>query len=69
MKFLTDEEVIAINLYVIQEFSPDEQIGVKFPDLLNSAVNRPQQSGMDTFKGLHVCAIDGTTIALENVPE
>lgn len=44
MTFLTDEEVIAINLYVIQEFSPGEQAGVKFSDLLNSAVNRPKQS-------------------------
>jgi death-on-curing protein len=43
-RFLTDEEVIAINLYVIQEFSPGEQTGVKFPNLLNSAVNRPRQS-------------------------
>lgn len=43
-KFLTPEEVIAINLYVIKEFSPDEQSGVKFPDLLDSAVNRPRQS-------------------------
>lgn len=43
-QFLTEEEVIAINLWVIQEFSPGEQTGVKFPDLLNSAVNRPKQS-------------------------
>ena len=43
-RFLTEDEVIAINLYVIQEFSPVEQTGVKFPDLLNSAVHRPQQS-------------------------
>ncbi|MCF8568620.1 type II toxin-antitoxin system death-on-curing family toxin [Alicyclobacillus tolerans] len=43
-RFLTEDEVIAINLYVIQEFSPVEQSGVKFPDLLNSAVHRPQQS-------------------------
>lgn len=54
MKFLTDEEVIAINLYVIQEFSPGEQMGVKFPDLLNSAVNRPQQSafGEDAYSSV-----------------
>lgn len=50
-KFLTEEEVIAINLYVIREFSPEEQSGVKFPDLLNSAVNRPRQSafGEDAY--------------------
>lgn len=50
-KFLTPEEVIAINLYVIQEFSPNEQSGVKSPDLLDSAVNRPRQSafGEDAY--------------------
>ncbi len=50
-QFLTEEEVIAINLYVIQEFSLGEQVGVKSPDLLNSAVNRPKQSvfGKDAY--------------------
>lgn len=50
-QFLTDEEVIAINLWVIQEFSPGEQTGVKSPDLLNSAVSRPKQSvfGEDAY--------------------
>lgn len=42
--YLTPEEVIAINLYVIQEFSPHEQAGVRSPELLDSAVNRPRQS-------------------------
>lgn len=45
-RFLTEEEVIAIHLYVIQRFSPAEQIGVKSPELLNSAVNRPKQSAL-----------------------
>jgi death on curing protein len=50
-RFLTEEEVIAINLYMIREFTPDEQTGVKFPDLLDSAINRPQQSafGEDAY--------------------
>ena len=50
-QFLTEEEVIAINLYVIRELSPDEQTGVKFPALLNSALNRPKQSafGDDSY--------------------
>lgn len=50
-QFLTEEEVIAINLWVIQEFSSGEQTGVKSPDLLNSAVNRPKQSvfGEDAY--------------------
>jgi death on curing protein len=43
-KFLTPEEVITMNLYLINEFSPHEQSGVKSPDLLDSAVNRPKQS-------------------------
>lgn len=51
IKFLKPEEVIAINLYVIREFSPNEHDSVKFPDLLNSAVNRPRQSafGEDAY--------------------
>jgi death on curing protein len=51
-KFLTPEEVIAINLFVIKEFSPHEQSGVKSPDLLDSAVNRPKQSafGDDAYQ-------------------
>lgn len=44
MRYLTVEELIAINKYVIQRFSPNEQIGVKSPELLDSAVNRPRQS-------------------------
>lgn len=50
-QFLTSEEVIAINLYVIHEFSPNEQSGVKFPGLLDSAVNRSRQSafGEDAY--------------------
>ncbi|MFX4301534.1 type II toxin-antitoxin system death-on-curing family toxin [Alicyclobacillus tolerans] len=50
-QFLTEEEVIAINLWVIQEFSSGEQTGVKSPDLLNSAVNRSKQSvfGEDAY--------------------
>lgn len=51
-KFITEQEVIAINLYVIQKFSPDEQSGVKLPPLLDLAVNRPKQSvlGEDAYQ-------------------
>ncbi|GMA66271.1 type II toxin-antitoxin system death-on-curing family toxin (plasmid) [Alicyclobacillus fastidiosus] len=57
-QFLTDEEVIAINVYVIREFSPDEQTGVKLPALLNSAVNRPKQSafGEDAYPTIYAKA-------------
>jgi hypothetical protein len=35
----------------------------------NTAQLARSEDDMDTFKGLHVSAIDGTTIALENMPE
>ncbi|WP_332633616.1 type II toxin-antitoxin system death-on-curing family toxin [Halalkalibacter flavus] len=44
MRYLTEQEVIAINLLVIERYSPKEHKGVKLPDLLNSAINRPKQS-------------------------
>jgi death-on-curing protein len=42
--YLTEEEIVAINMIIIQNFSPKEQIGIKSPELLNSSVNRPKQS-------------------------
>lgn len=52
MRYLTFEEVVSINKYLIQRFSPQEQTGVKSPELLDSAVNRPHQSafGEDAYK-------------------
>ncbi|WP_407268459.1 type II toxin-antitoxin system death-on-curing family toxin [Radiobacillus sp. PE A8.2] len=44
MRYLTYVEVAAINQYIIERFSPGEQNGIKSPDLLDSAINRPQQS-------------------------
>ncbi|RYG72181.1 type II toxin-antitoxin system death-on-curing family toxin [Lentibacillus lipolyticus] len=44
MRYLTYKEVAAINQYAIQRFSPGEQVGIKSPELLDSAVHRPQQS-------------------------
>ena len=53
-RFLSVEEVIAINLAMIQKYSPDEQIGVKDQGLLESAVHRPKQSafGEDAYPTL-----------------
>lgn len=52
MRYLSYTEIAAINQYVIQKFSPGEQIGIKSPDLLDSAVHRPQQSafGEDAYQ-------------------
>ncbi|MBT2290418.1 type II toxin-antitoxin system death-on-curing family toxin [Paenibacillus albidus] len=43
-RYLSVQEVIAINLAMIQRYSPGEQIGVKDPGLLESAIFRPQSS-------------------------
>ena len=43
-RYLTTQEVIAINVAMIQMYSPGEQIGVKNPGLLESAVLRSQSS-------------------------
>jgi death on curing protein len=51
IRFLSVLEVIAINVAVIQKYSPGEQIGVKSQSLLESAVFRPQTSvfGEDAY--------------------
>ncbi|MFD1673236.1 type II toxin-antitoxin system death-on-curing family toxin [Alicyclobacillus fodiniaquatilis] len=50
-RFLTEQEAVMLNMHLIQTGSPDEQMGVKFPELLDSAINRPQQSafGEDAY--------------------
>lgn len=52
MRYMTYKEVAAINQYVIERFSLGEQIGVQSPELLDSAVHRPQQSalGKDAYE-------------------
>ncbi|ADG07798.1 type II toxin-antitoxin system death-on-curing family toxin [Kyrpidia tusciae] len=54
-RYLTPEEIIAINLQVIREFSPNEQAGVRAPELLDSALNRPRQSvfGQDAYPTIY----------------
>jgi death-on-curing protein len=51
IRFLSVPEVIAINVAVIQKYSPGEQVGVKTQSLLESAVFRPQTSvfGEDAY--------------------
>jgi death-on-curing protein len=44
IRYLTVQEVIAINVVMIQKYSPNEQIGILNQSLLESAVYRPQQS-------------------------
>lgn len=42
--YLITNQLIAINTMQIKVFSPEEQIGVKEPSLLDSALNRPKQT-------------------------
>jgi len=51
IRYLTAQEIIAINVVMIQKFSPSEQIGILSQPLLESAVYRPQQSafGEDAY--------------------
>ncbi|MGG3905229.1 hypothetical protein [Geobacillus stearothermophilus] len=51
---MTEKEIIFLNALLIEKYTPEEQKGVKFPELLNSAVNRPKQSafGQDAYPTL-----------------
>lgn len=53
-RYLTVQEVIAINMAMIQKYSPGEQIGVKTSSLLESAVLRPMSSafGEDAYPSI-----------------
>jgi death-on-curing protein len=43
MQYLTEKDIITLNVYVINKYSPNEQIGVKEPNALNMLVNAPKQ--------------------------
>lgn len=51
MRYLTEQEVIAINYFLIDRYSPTEPKGVKDVGLLNSSVERPKQTifGEDAY--------------------
>ncbi|MEQ6377658.1 type II toxin-antitoxin system death-on-curing family toxin [Bacillaceae bacterium S4-13-56] len=53
--YLTTNQVIAINTVQIRLYSPDEPLGVKDPNLLDSAINRPKQSvlGSDAYPSIY----------------
>ncbi|AVO03445.1 death-on-curing protein (plasmid) [Staphylococcus simulans] len=43
MRYLTEKEIITLNVYVIEKYSPKEPIGIKEPTALNMLVNAPKQ--------------------------
>ena len=53
--YLTPNQVIAINTIQIRLYSPNEQVGVKDADLLDSAIKRPKQSvfGEDAYPSVY----------------
>ncbi|MDC3418387.1 type II toxin-antitoxin system death-on-curing family toxin [Aquibacillus salsiterrae] len=53
--YLTINQVIAINTVQIRLYSPDEPLGVRDPNLLDSAINRPKQSvfGSDAYPTIY----------------
>ncbi|WP_214626487.1 type II toxin-antitoxin system death-on-curing family toxin [Paenibacillus agaridevorans] len=55
IRYLSVQEVIAINVAMIQRYSPGEHIGVKEPGLLESAIHRPQSSvfGEDAYPTIY----------------
>lgn len=53
--YLTTNQVITINTFQIKIYSPKEQVGVKEPGLLDSALNRPKQTvfGVDAYPTIY----------------
>jgi len=55
VNYLTTNQVIAINAIQIRLYSPHEPLGVKEPNLLDSAINRPKHSvyGRDAYPSIY----------------
>lgn len=55
INYLTEQQVIFLNMHQIRLYSPKEQHGVKEEGLLSSAVNRPKQSafGEDAYPTIY----------------
>lgn len=47
IRYLTEQDIILINVNVIKTYSPKEQIGVKEPESLNMTVEAPKQFVFD----------------------
>jgi death on curing protein len=65
IRYLSVQEVIAINVAMIQKYSPGEHVGVKDSGLLESAILRPRSSafGDDAYPSL----IDKATALFESL--
>jgi death on curing protein len=68
--YLNTNQVIVINTMQINIYSPKEQIGVKEPALLDSAIKRPMQTilGRDAYPSLYEKAAALTESLAKNHP-
>jgi death on curing protein len=68
--YLNTNQVITINTLQIKVYSPKEQVGVKEPALLDSAINRPQQTifGKDAYPTIYEKAAALTESLAKNHP-
>lgn len=65
MNYLTAEDIIKINVYVIKTFSPKEPIGVKDANALKMAVAQPKQVVFE--KELYPSVIEKAAILMINI--
>lgn len=49
IRYLTEKELILINIIVIKTYSPKEQIGIKEPKSLNMSLGSTKQNVYCTF--------------------
>jgi death on curing protein len=68
--YLNTNQVIVINTMQINVYSPKEQIGVKEPALLDSAIKRPMQTilGRDAYPSIYEKAAALTESLAKNPP-
>lgn len=65
MNYLTAEDIIKINVYVIKTFSPKEPIGVKDASALQMSVTQPEQVVFD--KELYPGVLEKAAILVINL--
>lgn len=55
VRYLNKSEVVSLNYFLLKKYSPDEILGVKSDDLLESAINRPRQSvvGIEAYPDIY----------------
>lgn len=65
MKYLSEQEIIKINQYVIRKYSPSEPVGLIHPTTLNMIIETPKQNifGKELYPGV----IEKSTFLFKNI--